>query len=152
MPQTRFVLGKALEVGLRPIVVVNKIDRPDARTLEVVDEAHELIVELGGEEFLDDFECLFASAKEGFAKRDLEQSSDTMRPLLECVLEKVPPPKIDADPYFRMQVTTIDWSEYVGRIAIGRIRSGKITKNQNVCLMQDGDRRVDAKIAGGAFV
>ncbi len=147
MPQTRFVLSKALEVGLKPIVVINKVDRPDARTMEVVDEAHELIIELGGEDFLDDFKCLFASAKEGFATHDLDQPGDNMRPLLETVIEHVPPPSIENREEFQMQVTTIDWSEFVGRIAIGRIRSGSIEKGQTVSLLQDNDQIQTAKIA-----
>lgn len=140
MPQTRFVLTKAIECGLKPIVVVNKIDRPDARTLEALDEALELILDIGGEDYLDDLKHVFASAKEGFAKRELEDPSESMIPLLDLVLESVPPPKIDTRPEFAMLVTTIDWSEYVGRIAIGRIQSGSIRSGQNVALIQkDGE-------------
>ena len=119
MPQTRFVLTKALEVGLKPIVVVNKIDKPDARTAEVLDETLELILELGGEDYLEHFHFMLASAKEGFATPSATTPSDSMAPLLDLVLDKVPAPKIDDDPHFRMPITTIDWSEYVGRIAIG---------------------------------
>ena len=146
MPQTRFVLTKALEVGLKPIVVINKVDRPDARTAEVVDEAHELIVDLGGEEFLDDFKCLFASAKEGFASLSISELSDSMEPLLEMVVEHVPPPRVIDTPAFQMQVTTIDWSEFVGRIAVGRIMSGRISKSDPVVLMQE-DGNINSKIA-----
>ena len=121
MPQTRFVLGKALEVGLKPIVVVNKIDRPDARTEEVVDEAMELIVEMGGEEYLDQFHHIYASAKEGFAMMDLNEPSDSMTPLLDLILEKVPPPTIE-DGEFRMLVTTMDWSEYVGGLRLAEFK------------------------------
>jgi len=131
MPQTRFVLSKALEAGLRPIVVVNKVDRPDARIAEVVDESMELILELGGEDFLDNFVYIYASAKEGFATLDLDQPSKNMEPLLDIVVEHVPPPKIEPG-NFRMVVTTMDWSEYVGRIAIGKVRSGIVRKGQQV--------------------
>ena len=134
MPQTRFVLGKALEAGLKPIVVINKVDRPDARTAEVVDEAIELICEMGGDQYLDDFKFIYASAKEGFATHDLENLSGNMEPLLDMVLENVPPPEIEPGP-FQMLVTTMDWSDYVGRIAVGRIRSGILKKGESVSLI-----------------
>jgi GTP-binding protein len=142
MPQTRFVLSKALEAGLRPIVVVNKVDRPDARTLEVVDEAMELILELGGEEYLDNFVYIFSSAKDGYATHDLNNLSGNMEPLLDLVIEHVPPPAIEPGG-FRMGVTTMVWSEYVGRIAVGRIRSGIVKKGQPVNLIGiDGQPKV----------
>ena len=131
MPQTRFVLGKALEAGLKPIVVVNKVDRPDARTAEVVDEAMELILEMGGEEYLDNFHFIYASAKEGFATHQANVFSGNMEPLLDLVLEQVTPPTIEPGK-FRMGVTTMDWSEFVGRIAVGKIHSGCIKKGQSV--------------------
>ncbi|MGI9519100.1 MAG: translational GTPase TypA [Pirellulaceae bacterium] len=146
MPQTRFVLSKALEVGLKPIVVVNKIDKPDARTAEVLDETLELILELGGEEYLEHFHYMLASAKEGYATPSPQTESDSMAPLLDMVLEHVPPPEVE-DGLFRMPVTTIDWSEYVGRIAIGRVRSGTISKGETVALLQDNDQRTTAKVA-----
>ncbi len=146
MPQTRYVLGKALDVGLKPIVVVNKVDRPDARVAEVVNEAMELIVEMGGESFLDNFQYIYASAKEGFATTDLNKPSDSMQPLLDLVLEQVPPPVIE-DGKFRMRVTTMDWSEYVGRIAIGRIYSGTVSKGQTVSILKAGDKVLTSKIA-----
>ena len=147
MPQTRFVLSKALEVGLEPIVVVNKIDKPEARTAEVIDETLELILDLGGEDYLDHFRYILASAKDGYATPGLQTPSDSMAPLLEMVLEHVPPPTIDADGPFQMQVTSIDWSEYVGRIAIGRILSGAVSKAQNVSLLQSDQRVTPAKVA-----
>ena len=146
MPQTRFVLGKALEVGLRPIVVINKIDRPDARTAEVVNEAMELILEMGGEEFLDNFHYIYASAKDGFATTDPDQTSENMEPLLDIVLEQVPPPAIQAGE-FQMLVTTIDWSEFVGRIAVGRINSGVIRRGDSVTVMRADESQTKARIA-----
>ena len=150
MPQTRFVLGKALEVGLRPIVVVNKIDRPDARVDEVIDESMELILEMGGETFLDHFHYILASAKEGFATHDLNQPSETMAPLLDMILEQVPPPTVHPGP-FQMRVTTLDWSDYQGRIAIGRIRSGVIHRADPVVVMQADERQALGKV-GSLYV
>src|SRR5690606_14046558 len=146
MPQTRFVLSKALEFGLRPIVVINKIDRPDARPLEVLDEAFELLLDLGGEEHLSDFRYLFASAKNGFATPHLDEPSSSMQPLLDMVLDAIPGPEVSLDAPLQLLVTTLDWSEYVGRIAIGRISSGKLRRGQTIALMQDGGRRTDAKV------
>ena len=141
MPQTRFVLGKALEAGLKPIVVVNKVDRPDARVAEVVDEAMELILDMGGESYLDDFQYIYASAKEGFASTDPDARQGTMEPLLDLVLNQVPPPEVETGA-FRMGVTTMDWSEFVGRIAVGRVLSGEVKKGQPVNVLgADGTPR-----------
>jgi len=147
MPQTRFVLSKALQCGIKPIVVINKIDRPDARTLEVLDEAVDLLVELGGQAMFDDFHHIFSSSKEGFATTDLDKPSDSMQPLLEMILEVVPGPEIGEGEDLQMLVSTIDWSEFVGRIAIGRIKAGSVTKGQSVILMQANDQRRVAKVA-----
>ncbi len=124
MPQTRFVLSKALECGLQPIVVINKIDRPDARPDEVLNETFELFLELGADDELADFPYIFASGRDGYATHDPAKPGDSMHPLLDLVLEHVPGPEIDADAPLQMLVTTLDWSDYVGRIAIGRIQSG----------------------------
>lgn len=137
MPQTRFVLSKALEAGVRPIVVINKIDRPDARSMEVLDEALTLLVDLGGEKFLEDFSYVFASAKEGFATHDPAVRGTSMQPLLDLVLAKIPGPDVEMDKPLRMLVTNLDWSEYVGRIAVGRLLSGTVTKNQQVDLVKE---------------
>ena len=146
MPQTRFVLGKALEAGLKPIVVVNKVDRPDARTAEVVDEAMELILEMGGEEYLDNFHYIYASAKDGYATTVPNTFEGDMEPLLDMVLEQIDPPTVEPGP-FRMGVTTMDWSEFVGRIAVGKIVSGVVKKGQSVNVIgADGKPRV-CKIA-----
>jgi GTP-binding protein len=148
MPQTRFVLSKALEVGLRPIIVVNKIDRPDARTNEVVDEAAELILELGGEEYLDELIYIFTSAKQGFATMDPAQPSSDIFPLMDLILERIPGPEVDETAGPCLMVTSLDWSDYVGRIAIGRIRSGSFQKGQTVTLMQTDDRETNSRIVG----
>jgi GTP-binding protein len=150
MPQTRFVLEKALQAGLRPIVVVNKIDRPDARTEEALDEGLELLAELGGEEHLDEAAYVFASAKEGFATTDPNVAGSDMRPLLDLLVDAIPGPEVDPDAPLQMMVTTLDWSEYVGRIAIGRIESGTVRLGQTVDLHQiDGIRK---EKVGGLYV
>ncbi|MBM4021830.1 MAG: translational GTPase TypA [Planctomycetes bacterium] len=132
MPQTRFVLAKALECRLRPVVVVNKIDRPDARPLEVLDEILGLFLELGANDDLADFPYVFASSREGFASHDPAVREGTMAPLLDLVLEKIPGPLVDGTAPLRMLVTTLDWSDYVGRIAIGRVESGVLKKGAAV--------------------
>ena len=132
MPQTRFVLGKALESRLQPVVVVNKIDRPDARPLEVLDEVLGLFLELGADDELADFPFLYASSREGFATHDPTVRTGTMAALLDLVLEKIPGPMVAPTDPLQMLVTTLDWSDYVGRIAVGRIESGKITKGQQI--------------------
>ena len=146
MPQTRFVLAKALECGLKPIVLVNKIDRPDARSHEVVDEALDLMLDLGADDDLDDFPHLFATAKEGYATEDPDVRTDSMKLLLDMIVDNIPGPEVDLDAPLQRMVTTIDWSEYVGRIAIGRVRSGTIRKNQTIALMQE-DQTVSTKIS-----
>ena len=137
MPQTRFVLRKALECGLKPIVVVNKIDRPDARSQDVVAETLELFLDLGAEEQVADFPYIFTSAKEGYATSDPDQPGDSMQPLLQMLLEHVPGPEVDVDRPLQMLISQIDYSEYVGRIAIGRIQAGTITSGQSLVIMQE---------------
>ncbi len=134
MPQTRFVLEKALQAGVRPIVVINKVDRPDARPHEALDEALELLAELGGEEQLDTVSFVFTSAKEGYATTDPAVASSNMQPLLDMIVESLPGPEVDADAPLQMMVTTLDWSEYVGRIAVGRIQAGTVVAGQMIDL------------------
>ena len=136
MPQTRFVLSKALECRLQPVVVVNKIDRHDARPHKVLDEIFDLLLDLGADDLLGDFPHIFASSKEGYATEDPQERGDSMRPLMDLVLRAVPGPEIDPDAPLQMLVTNLDWSDYVGRIAVGRIFSGSIRKGQQVALMQ----------------
>jgi GTP-binding protein len=145
MPQTRFVLGKAFECGLRPIVVINKIDRPDARAHEVVDEVLELFLQLGADDALADFPFLFASAKLGYATTDPSQPTSSIQPLMDMILKKIPGPDVDVAGPLQMLVTTLDWSDYVGRIAIGRVQSGTVRKGQTVALMQSDDRLTPTK-------
>jgi GTP-binding protein len=147
MPQTRYVLSKALECRLQPIVVVNKIDRPDARAHEVLNESFELLMDLGGEHILSDFPHIFATSKGGYATHDPYVPGDSMKPLFDLMLEAIPGPEIDPDAPLRMLVTNLDWSDYVGRIAIGRIYSGSIRTGQQVALMQADDQSISAKVA-----
>ncbi|MFN3153306.1 translational GTPase TypA [Bremerella sp.] len=139
MPQTRFVLSKALECGLKPIVLINKIDKPDARPHEVVDEVLDLFLSLGANDDIAEFPYLFASAKAGFASPDPDVREGDMRPLLDLVLKHIPGPDVNPDDPLQMRVTTLDWSEYTGRIAIGRIKSGKIKKGQSVMISKADD-------------
>ncbi len=147
MPQTRFVLGKALELGLKPIVLVNKIDRKDARPKEVLNEMYDLFIQLGATDDTIDFPYLFGSTKNGFVQKSLDEPNENLLPLMEMILEKIPAPVVEIGDPVQMLVTTIDWSEFVGRIAIGQVRAGSIRKGMNVVMMQSGDRAVPGKIA-----
>ncbi len=138
MPQTRFVLSKALECGVKPIVVINKIDRPDARCNEVVEEALMLLVELGGEHYMDHFDVIFTSGKAGYATHDWQKPGENMYPLLDWMIDKIPGPEVEPDEPLQLLVTNLDWSEFVGRIAIGRISAGKIRRNQQIDVIKDG--------------
>jgi GTP-binding protein len=145
MPQTRYVLAKALECKLTPVVVINKIDRPDARSHEVSGEAFDLLMDLGAEH-LDDFPHIFATSKLGYATLDPEKPGDSMSPLLDMLLDVVPGPEVDPDAPLQMLVTNLDWSDYVGRIAIGRIYSGTIKPGQQIALMQADDKQTLVKV------
>lgn len=147
MPQTRFVLSKALEVGVKPIIVINKIDRPDSRALEVVDEALELLVDLGGEQYLDEFQYIFTSAKEGYATHDPSVVGKDMQPLLDLVLEQIPGPEVEPEAALQLLVTNLDWSEYVGRIAVGRVQAGKLEKNQAIDVIKSDGIPKAAQVA-----
>ncbi|MDP3560279.1 MAG: translational GTPase TypA [Legionellaceae bacterium] len=127
MPQTRFVTQKAFARGLRPIVVVNKIDRPGARPEWVVDQVFDLFDNLGATESQLDFPVIYTSALLGFAKRNLDEESNSMDPLLEMIIEEVAPPDVDSEGPFQMQISSLDYSPYVGTIGIGRVTRGNIT-------------------------
>ncbi|MBC7798857.1 MAG: translational GTPase TypA [Pyrinomonadaceae bacterium] len=132
LPQTRFVLRKALESGLAPIVVVNKIDRQDARPAEVLDEIYDLFIDLDADESQLDFPVLYAIGRDGIAKKSLEDVGENLKPLYEQIIDTVPPPKQFRDDTLQLLVANIDYNEYVGRLAIGRIYSGEILKGQEV--------------------
>lgn len=146
MPQTRFVLKKALEKGLRPIVVVNKIDRPQADPHGAIDKVLDLFLELGADDDQCEFPYLFASGLEGYAKEDLDAQGVDMQPMFEAILRHVPPPVGDVTKSLQLQVTTLDYSEYVGRIVIGRIHNGTIKSGQQAALVTETGAIVKGKI------
>ena len=139
--QTKFVLKKALENGLKPIVVINKIDRENADPHKVLDMVFELFLELGANDTQLDFPVVYASAKAGFAKNEIDQESTTMEPLYEAIIKHIPAPKKSDVDYFQMLVSNLDYSDYLGRIAFGRIISGKVKLGEQVVIIhKDGQK------------
>jgi len=139
LPQTRFVLRKALEHGLRIIVVVNKIDRSDARAEEVLDEIYDLFIDLDANDEQIDFPVLYANGRAGIAQLALEEDGKDLTPLMDCIVEHLPAPSHDPDEPFQMLVTDLSYSDYLGRLAIGRIAHGTLKRNEPlVCLDESG--------------
>lgn len=136
MPQTRFVLSKALELGLKIIVVINKIDKPAAAPLHALDKVFDLFTELTDREDLIDFPFIFSSSLNGFAIKDLADDRKDMVPLLDCILENIQPPVANVDMPLQFQATTLDYNDYVGRIVIGRIVNGTIKSQEQVCVVK----------------
>ena len=147
LPQTRFVLRKAFESGLRPIVVINKIDRPDARPVEVLNAVFDLFVELDADDATLDFPTIYASGRDGIATTDLAVPPVDLQPLFAAILNHVPPPEVEPDAPLQMLVTTLDHSDYVGRIAIGPVVAGKVCKGQRIALLKHADQRVDDTVS-----
>lgn len=147
MPQTRFVLKKALELGIRVIVVVNKIDKPQAEPDKTIDKVFDLFTELTDNEYLIDFPIIYSSSLNGYAKKELEDESNDIIPLLDCIIENIKPPKGDKTKNLQFHVTTLDYNEYVGRIAIGRIVNGEINANEMVSLI-----KADSSVQRGKIV
>lgn len=147
LPQTKFVLRKSLSLGYKPIVLINKIDRPDARPNAVLDEIFDLFVMLDATDEQLDFPVLYAVARDGIAKTSLEDDSMTLAPLMDKIVDHVSPPDADEDKSFKMLVSSMDWSDYVGRIAVGRIEQGMIKIGQEVTLV---DRNGKLKMKGRA--
>jgi GTP-binding protein len=139
MPQTRFVTKKALALGLRPIVVINKVDRDGARPDWVINQTFDLFDKLGATDEQLDFPVVYASALNGYATLDLSKPSTDMRPLFDAVLENVPAPDADEDAPLQLQISALDYSSFVGRIGVGRVRRGRIKPNQDVMVMS-GDK------------
>ena len=149
MPQTKFVLKKALELDLHVIVCINKIDRPEARPDEVVDEVLELLMDLGASDEQLDCPFLYASAKTGHAVLDLNDTQESMEPLFEAILKYIPAPEGDPEADTQVLISTIDYNEYVGRIGVGKVENGSISVNQEVWMVNhhDPDKRVKVKIS-----
>ncbi|HEY3442439.1 MAG TPA: translational GTPase TypA [Paludibaculum sp.] len=164
LPQTRYVLSKALELGLTPIVVINKIDRPDSRIQEVLNEVFDLFIDLDAAEDQLDFPIIYTIARDGIAKATLEDPSTTLEPLFEAIVKHIPPPVGDPEDILQFQVGNLDYSDYLGRIAIGRVFNGtlRLGDEVSVCRLDgqvhltkitrmytfEGLKRVDETIAG----
>ncbi|MGR2682881.1 MULTISPECIES: translational GTPase TypA [Chromobacterium] len=146
MPQTRFVTKKALALGLRPIVVINKVDRPGARPDWVVDQTFDLFDKLGATDEQLDFPIIYASGLNGFAKLELEEESDNMRPLFDTVLKHVPTPPGSADAPLQLQISALDYSTYTGRLGVGRVLNGRIKPGQQVVVMNHDDQVASGRI------
>lgn len=147
MPQTKFVLKKALELNLKPIVVINKIDKKDARPIVVIDEVFDLFVELGANDEQLDFPIIYASAREGFARYEPEETNADMVPLFETIINHVDAPKGYIDMPFQMLITTLDSNDYVGKIAIGKIERGRVKKNSQVAVINQEGKIVNTKVS-----
>ena len=147
MPQTRFVLSKALELGLKIIVVINKIDKPAAEPLTALDKVFDLFTELTDREDLIDFPFIFSSSLQGFAIKDLDDERKDMVPLLDCILENIKPPLGDENLPLQFRAASLDYNEYVGRIVIGRIANGKIKSQEQVCVVHADGSQERGKIS-----
>ena len=145
MPQTKYVLRKALEQKLKPIVVINKIDRPDQRVEDVYDEVLELFMELDADDDQLDFPVIYATARDGIAKFEMEDENDNLEPLMQTIVKEIPAPQGNLDGPLQMMVTTLEADDYVGRVAIGRIIRGSVRPNQNVVVIS-GDHETKAKV------
>ena len=146
LPQTKFVLKKSLELRLKPIVVINKIDRKDARANEVLNEIFDLFVALGADEEQLDFPYVYAIAKQGIAKVELTDESDSLIPLLDIIIEKIPAPAAGEDNPFQMLISSIDYNDYLGRIGIGKILNGKVRVGDNIFLITREGEKQAAKV------
>jgi len=146
MPQTRFVTQKAFAMGFRPIVVINKIDRPGARPDWVIDQTFDLFDKLGATDEQLDFPVVFASALNGYAGRTWDITEGDLTPLFETLIEHVPPPKVDPDGPFQMQISSLDYSSYVGLIGIGRIRRGSVRPNQTIAIVDREGKKRSGKV------
>ena len=146
MPQTREVLKKSLALDLKPIVVINKIDRPGARPLQIVDEVLDLFIELGANDEQLEFPVVYASGKQGIATLDLDTPGTDLKPLFETIINNIEPPKCDLDGTMQMLVSNIDYDEYVGRIAIGRVERGTIQLGMPIAICKKEDKIENARV------
>ncbi len=147
LPQTRFVLKKALEIGLPPILVINKIDRPDARIQEVLNEVYDLFIDLDATEDQLEFPIVYTNAKAGTATLDMDEESSDLRPLFDLILRTIPAPENDPDGSLQMLITNIDYNDYVGRLAIGRIYSGSLRSGNTVAVMNIHGEAIKTKVS-----
>jgi GTP-binding protein len=146
LPQTRFVLKKALEAGLTPVVVINKIDRQDARPPQVLDEVYDLFIDLDAAEEQLDFPVLYTDARKGIAKRSLDDDSKTLAPLFDTLLATIPAPHYEEGHGLQLRATSLDWDDYVGRLIIGRIVNGRIRQYDRVAVVHRDGSVEHAKI------
>jgi GTP-binding protein len=146
MPQTRFVLNKALSLGLKPIVVLNKIDRHDARPVEALNDVFNLFIELGATDEQMEFPVIYASAKKGFAMRKLEETGENLIPLFETIISHIPPPSADLSGPFLMQVTSLEYDSYIGQMALGRVVRGKAAVGETIGRVVEGELKEKGKI------
>jgi GTP-binding protein len=146
MPQTRFVTKKALALGLKPIVVINKVDRPSARPDWVIDHTFDLFANLGATDEQLDFPVVYASALNGFATLDMNEPTDNMRAVFETILKYVEPPKGDSDAPLQMQISALDYSTYTGRLAVGRVLNGRIKPGQAVAVMKEDEQVTTGRV------
>lgn len=147
MPQTRFVLQKALNLNKKVVVVVNKIDRPGARPTEVVDEVLDLFIELGANEEQIEFPVIYASGRDGYATNDIDTSGTDMRPLFDAIIENIEPPKGEIDEPLQVLFSSLDYDDYIGRIGIGRVERGTISRNDSVVLCKTDGSTENVKIS-----
>ena len=151
MPQTKFVLAKALEANLRPVVLINKCDRPDAEPKRVIDEVFDLLIELGADDHALDFPVVFSSGRDGWASDTIDRPIEELRegdlrPVFEAIVRHVPPPHAAPSKPLQMLVTTLDYSDYLGRIAIGRVFSGSLKSGQQIALLKRDGSRTEGKV------
>ncbi|MDD5686465.1 MAG: translational GTPase TypA [Elusimicrobia bacterium] len=146
LPQTRFVLQKALESELKIIVLINKIDRKDARPKEVLDDVYELFMDLSEKSHHIDFPVIYSIGREGIAQKTLEEKGKDLTILFDTIISEVPAPSYNPDEPFQMLVCDLDYSDYIGRLAIGRVFNGKVSKNDNLICVKEGDKQVPLKI------
>ena len=147
LPQTRFVLKKALELNLPPILVINKIDRSDARIQAVLNEVYDLFIDLDATEDQLDFPVLYTNAREGFAKLSLEEDSTNLKPLFDTIIETIPAPDFERDAVLQLLVTNIDYDNYIGRLAIGRIFSGTVKIDDYVSVVREDSQILKTKVS-----
>jgi GTP-binding protein len=146
LPQTRFVLSKAFEAKLPPIVVINKIDRNDARPEQVLDEVYDLFIELGADEDALEFPVVYAIGRDGVAKRSLDDESRDLKPLFETIVNHLPPPQAEAEAPLQALIANTEYDDYVGRVAIGRVVAGRLLKGQPAWVLKKDDEKVQARI------